>query len=305
MFPQRLIIEAWSLISDPNHNIEAVMKALIHWVRHNLMVWYRGDGDFERWGLVVGRRSLGHDLGASCTYWLLWGEWVPHPLHHDDLPYHKLKAAKPASHKLQPLRPWAKVGCSSFLSLAFSVSVLKIWRQRLLELCLDIGIRPSLAVLLVKLLNSEWSFCQHCMVAALLVFIVGSVFHLWAIPMEAGNTVCLISPTKGTDVQKVNCFRARSKNVAVLGVGPWYLYFRNGALYCSQPCCTAVCLSTKLHGMICCRTQHAGVLRIGRHGSHIFHPFNLRAFPCPFFSGSIWCRFHTLGWKCLEDRDST
>lgn len=66
MFFQRLIIEAWSLIGDPNH-CEAVMKALIHWVRHNLMVWYRGDGDFERWGLVVGRRSLGHDLGASFT----------------------------------------------------------------------------------------------------------------------------------------------------------------------------------------------------------------------------------------------
>lgn len=183
MFPQRLIIEAWSLIGDPSH-CEAVMKALIHWVRHNLMVWYRGDGDFERWGLDVGRRSLGHDLGASFTYWILWGEWMPHPLHHEDLPYHKLKAAKPAGHKLQPLRPWAKVSCSSSLSLAFSVPVLKIWRQRLLELFLDIGIRPSLVVLLVKLLNSEWSFYQHCMVAALLVFIVGSVFHLWAIPMR-------------------------------------------------------------------------------------------------------------------------
>lgn len=117
MVPQRLFIEAWSLIGDSNH-CEAVMKTLIHWVRHNLIVWYRGDGDFERWGLVVGRKSLGMTLGPlSLTgYYEVSGSFLPHPLYHDDLPYHKLKAAKPAGNKLQPLRPWAKVGCCSSLS---------------------------------------------------------------------------------------------------------------------------------------------------------------------------------------------
>lgn len=77
------------------------------------------------------------------------GSSLPHPLYHDDLPCHRLKAVKPAGRKLQPLRPRTKVGGSSSpLSCVFCSSVENLV-TKMFEIPKDVGIRPSTTSYLV------------------------------------------------------------------------------------------------------------------------------------------------------------